>query len=271
MLPLAFWLADVIVVVVEGLKHDIAICAGKKAAQKAIEIPTFMVPDAFEQRLKASAPKAYQPLAGQPTLVSVGRLALQKNPQYLIRAFAQTAKRVAGAKLLLVGGGPMEAELRDLTLSNGLAVDDFTEDVPSVIFAGFHDNPMPFLSLGKAFVTASGAEGLPGAVVEAMYAGKLVLAADSTWGARAILEPGEPPADPYPTKALTLGRYGVLLPRIDAPHYEAIWVDAMARALESDAWQQRYEPTANARAMDFAMEKVAPKWTALVEAILQDK
>ena len=44
----------------------------------------------------------------------VGRLDVRKNPQLLLRAFAEVAAGRAEARLVIVGSGPLETRLRAL-------------------------------------------------------------------------------------------------------------------------------------------------------------
>ena len=90
-------------------------------------------------------------------IVSVGRLTRQKNPKALVDAIAKLPK----AKLLLVGQGELENELKNHPRVHLLGV---RHDIPEI------------LSSCDIFALASVWEGLPLAVVEAMAAGIPVVA-----------------------------------------------------------------------------------------------
>ena len=98
-----------------------------------------------------------------------------------MRSFAKLRERRA-AKLMIVGGGPLEADLRRLTGSLGL-IDD-------VIFTGFQADPWPYYASADLFVLSSNYEGYPLVVVEAMRSGLPVVATDCESGPREILDGG---------------------------------------------------------------------------------
>ncbi len=99
----------------------------------------------------------------------VARLSSQKGHPYLLEAFARL--QYADLKLLFVGGGEKEAELRALCRQNGVE--------NRVIFAGNQTNVIPYLKLMDIFVLPSLAEGMPNAVIEAMAAGVPVIATNA--------------------------------------------------------------------------------------------
>lgn len=93
---------------------------------------------------------------------NVSRFEPQKNHVYLIRIFAEIKKRQENAKLLLVGAGTLEADLRRLISSFNLEKD--------VIFTGVRADVNELLQAMDAFVFPSHFEGLPLALVEAQTA-----------------------------------------------------------------------------------------------------
>jgi len=142
--------------------------------------------------------------------VCVASLVPVKNHEGLLRAFAASGAR---ATLELVGAGPLEHELRQLT--GLLGIDD------RVVFAGLvdHDRLLERVCAGDwdAVVLASGAgvsehEGIPVSLMEAMAAGLPAVATDS--GA---------------TRELVTAEAGVLVP----PGDSAALADAL-RAFASD-------------------------------------
>ena len=72
--------------------------------------------------------RARHGLGDRPTVVCISRLVPRKGQDMLIRAFPEIRKRVPGAALLIVGGGPYADTLRTLAQENGVSSD--------VIFAG---------------------------------------------------------------------------------------------------------------------------------------
>ncbi len=93
----------------------------------------------------------------------VGRLAPEKAHDMLIRAWAETLPREAKANLLLVGGGPLEDDLKALV--NDLGIDH------QMTFAGFVNDKAKiadFWRIADVGLLTSDFEGLSNALLEAM-------------------------------------------------------------------------------------------------------
>lgn len=101
-------------------------------------------------------------------LLHVGRFASAKNHQFLIEAFAIAFKEVPQMRLWLVGDGPLrpavESRIRELGLEE------------EVSFLGIRDDIPELLAEADIFVLPSDWEGVPLTVLEAMAAGKPVIA-----------------------------------------------------------------------------------------------
>ena len=107
--------------------------------------------------------------AGALSLITVGRLVDLKNQELLIRALAGLPDNIC---LTIVGGGPLEANLRTLATSLGLA--------DRVRLTGVIPREEVFRELRNSdlFVSSSRWEGLPVAVLEAMACELPVLLSD---------------------------------------------------------------------------------------------
>jgi glycosyltransferase involved in cell wall biosynthesis len=103
-----------------------------------------------------------------PLIGTVGRLAEVKQQGVLIRAFAQVVPVFPTARLVLVGDGPLRAELEGLAASLGLGA--------AVLFAGYRSDPERFLAAMDVFVLPSRAEAMPLVIPEAWSAGRPVVA-----------------------------------------------------------------------------------------------
>ena len=97
------------------------------------------------------------------TLLHVGRLAPTKDHATLLRAFALTRTHYPDLQLWMVGDGPLESSLRDLSKELGLS--------DCVTFFGEQADVSPFLLAADLFVISSITEGLPVSLLEAMSAG----------------------------------------------------------------------------------------------------
>lgn len=163
-----------------------------------------------------------------PVVLSVGRLAPQKDYGTLLAAFAQVLK-VRKARLVIVGEGPDRAALA--ARAEELGVAEFV-DLP-----GFQSNPYAFMRNAQVFVLSSIFEGLPLVLVEALACGTPVVSTRCPSGPREVLEEG---------------KWGRLVPVGDA----RAMADAVLSALDEPA-----DPSALvARARRFSASSIAPEY-----------
>ncbi|HTN60544.1 MAG TPA: glycosyltransferase, partial [Devosia sp.] len=172
-------------------------------------------------------------IAGIPILITAGRLNPVKDHRTLIEAFA-LLRRTMAAKLVILGDGPLRAELGALIAERGL--DD------AVLLPGFVADIRPALAASDLFVLTSTSEGFGNVIVEAMAAGVPVVSTDCPHGPREILDNGA---------------LGELVPVGDAPAIAA----AMARMLANPTNPDRLK----ARAADFSITRIGDQYEALLE------
>lgn len=257
--PIIYRLAARIVPVSAGLRNEIGDWAKIHAIPPFIELPT------IQQKLSEPVAAPYTALKGQPVIIAVGRLSLEKGFHHLIRVFATLATRQPGVKLLLVGDGPMLGQLRAQCTSHALVMDDVTPGISAVLFAGYQKNVLPLMAQSRVFALTSATEGFPNVVLEAMLAGVPVIAADTPWGARAILGADTQVKQPYPTTQPTAAPYGMLMPRIDTAESEAAWLETL------DRYTREAQPVpqgAAQRPADFDITIIGAQWTHLIEGMI---
>lgn len=109
-------------------------------------------------------------------IVHVGKFKPQKDHHSLIQAYAQAAPTLP---LVLVGTGALMEECR--TLATDLGVAD------KVIFAGFHENPYPYIRHATLMVLSSQFEGFGIVIAEALALGIPVISTDCDSGPRELL------------------------------------------------------------------------------------
>ncbi len=97
------------------------------------------------------------------TLLYVGRLAPPKDHATLLQAVALARTHHPNVRLWMVGGGPLESSLRQLSDELGLN--------ECVTFFGEQADVSPFLLAADLFVMSSVTEGLPVSLLEAMSVG----------------------------------------------------------------------------------------------------
>ncbi|MEW5772873.1 MAG: glycosyltransferase [Thermodesulfobacteriota bacterium] len=132
-------------------------------ADRARTIPNPVDADAVRSR--AAAGRADLP-PGRVNLVAAGKLLRQKGFDLLLEALALLpADRF---HLTVLGQGPLRETLETQARHLGLA--------GRAVFAGFQENPYPWLAAADLFVLSSRYEGLPNVVLEALTLGTPVAA-----------------------------------------------------------------------------------------------
>lgn len=143
--------------------HLVAIGADKSK----IEI----IPNAVDTRLFSPGRKnllGSKWAISRPVILFVGRLVEDKGVKYLLRAFSEVVREIPDSKLVIVGKGPQEKELKKLQESLGLTC---------VFFLGAVETRfMPHIYAGcDVFVLPSVHEPFGNVVIEAMAAGRPVI------------------------------------------------------------------------------------------------
>jgi glycosyltransferase involved in cell wall biosynthesis len=169
------------------------------------------------------AKKAAEPLPNEddawfapgapPVVLSVGRLAAQKDFATLLRAFA-VARKERNARLVILGEGKERGALEALARELGVEAD--------VRMPGFVANPLRFMNRSPVFVLSSIYEGLPGVLIQAMACGCRVISTDCPGGSREILEGA-------------LAPHGALVPMRDPKSLGRAMVAAMDDATKNPA------------------------------------
>ena len=111
-------------------------------------------------------PPPLPPIRERPLALAVGRLDAMKGHEVLLRALAQ----VDGVDLAIAGKGNERPSLERLAQTLGLS--------ERINFLGWVDDVRPLLDGCNFFVQPSRSEGFPLSVVEAMLAGRAVIATD---------------------------------------------------------------------------------------------
>ena len=205
-----------------------------------------------------------------PVLVTVGRLAPQKNQARLIAAFA-ALKATRPARLVLVGDGDLRGALVAQARALSLAVWDRAAEegapaAPDVVFTGARDNPFNLVRAADLFVLSSDFEGFPLALCEAMASGCAVASADCPTGPREIISPDSA----LPATVITRpeqGPYGVLLPLIDGLAGAQCWAAAIASLLDNPAKRARLQFAGRERISELGNDRTMAKWVDLIERL----
>jgi 1,2-diacylglycerol 3-alpha-glucosyltransferase len=147
-------------------------------------IPTGLSPRRFEPGSGARFRAAHALRADRPLMLYIGRVAHEKNIEFLLRVFAAVRARVPEALFLIAGEGPASASLRELAARLDVA--------QAVHFVGYLDRDTELLDCYAAadvFVFASRTETQGLVLLEAMAQGA-PLVSTAKLGTRSILQEG---------------------------------------------------------------------------------
>jgi glycosyltransferase involved in cell wall biosynthesis len=112
------------------------------------------------------------PLPVTPTFLFVGRLIEEKGVRTLLEAFAVAARVLEGTRLIVVGDGPLMGWLQEYCRDEGIA------DLVEIVGVVPHEEIPELLSRCSALCLPSVGEPYGMAVLEAMSAGRAVIAVD---------------------------------------------------------------------------------------------
>ncbi len=104
------------------------------------------------------------------TFITAGRFSAQKNQKMMLRAFAAFLEKGCEARLVMLGRGEEEENLK--SLADELGISDRVE------YAGFVANVEDYLANADVFLLSSDYEALPLALLEAMAAGLPIVSTD---------------------------------------------------------------------------------------------
>ena len=168
-----------------------------------------------------------------PLIITMGRLASQKNMELLIETVA-AIRQQCEVRLMILGKGEQEDYL--CSLVHRLQLDEVVE------FLGFQPNPYAYLAQADLFVLPSLFEGFGNVIVEALACGVPVVSTDCPHGPAEILEQG---------------KYGILVPPGDR--------NALGKAILEALDTQHDKERLKGRAQEFSMETILPNYYKVLE------
>ena len=173
----------------------------------------------------------------------VGRLTYPKGHRVLIEAAALLVQDIPHVRFLIVGDGELTEEIQSLVLAKGLK--------GNVSFLGWRDDVPDLLRIMDLFVLASLNEGMGRVLVEAMAAGRPIVAT-RTGGIPDVVQDG---------------KTGILVPPGD-PHRLA---QAMKLLLNNQELASRMGEEGTRRAKEFSSEAMIESIQQLYEQLLREK
>lgn len=222
---LAYRLADQVIANSQGVAADLANSLGV-SNRKLTVIYNPLDVQYIDRNSRLAVDHPWLMPGSAPVILSVGSLAVLKDFQTLIRAFA-LVRSVRECRLVILGEGPERAKLEYLIEQLNLRND--------VRLPGFVSNPFAWMRRAGVFVSSSLTEGCPNALMQALACDTAVVSTDCHGGSAEILQEGE---------------WGRLVPIGDT--------EAMAAAIIAALSSPR--PNVRQRANDFALHEIAQQY-----------
>ncbi|MDE6847681.1 MAG: glycosyltransferase [Lachnospiraceae bacterium] len=214
------------------LNQDIA---DKYAARLGLHAMVIPNPKSFSSKEKADA--------SAKCFVTCGRVEREKGYDDLIEAFTQFYDKNRDWRLLIIGGGSMEAKLREMAAGKNLK--------DQIEITGYIHEVKENLLKGSIFMMTSRWEGFPMTVTEALEMGLPVIAYDI----------------PAMQPLVTDGIEGKIVPAFRRDKL----VEAMEELAADPDLRRRMAENAMAKAETLQPEEIAKRWTALIETVEGDK
>jgi glycosyltransferase involved in cell wall biosynthesis len=233
----AYGVADAIVATSTGVADDLVRVFGVVRDRiRVLHNPVDL--DAIARAIGETVPAEHEAAAGIRTIVAAGRLADAKNYPLLLDAFAIVRRSVA-ARLVVLGAGERDREIRDQIARLGIAAD--------VLLCGFQSNPWKYMARADVFALTSRYEGFGNVLVEAMACGAPVVATRSP-GTQDIVRDGVD---------------GVLVDR----HTPEAVAAALEGMLRDDDLRRRMADAARRGAARFALPAIADQYDRMLREL----
>ncbi|MFF0432608.1 glycosyltransferase family 4 protein [Streptomyces sp. NPDC004327] len=173
----------------EYTRSRIAAALTPAAAARMTQLPPGVDEKTFHPDSGGAEVRARLGLSDRPVVVCVSRLVPRKGQDTLILALPEILRRVPGAVLLIVGGGPYEKDLRALAARTGVAASvRFTGAVPWSELPAHYGAGDVFAMPCRTRRGGLDVEGLGIVYLEASATGLPVVAGDSGGAPDAVLD-----------------------------------------------------------------------------------
>ncbi|MBU2544905.1 glycosyltransferase [Patescibacteria group bacterium] len=226
--------ADLIIVNSYGIKDMLV--KGFKLNEKKIK--TIYNPIDIEEISKLSKnPLDNKEIFTHPVIISVGRLIKEKGHKHLINAFKQVQEVIQETRLVILGEGELDKDLKELVKE--LKLED------KVHFFGFQRNPFNFLARSKIFVLSSLTEGFPNSLIEAMACNVPVISTNCPSGPSEIIQDQES---------------GILIPVND----EKILAKSILKILKNQSLADKLSVNGRRKVEDFSVKNIIDQYEIII-------
>ncbi|HEB26254.1 MAG TPA: glycosyltransferase [Porticoccus sp.] len=254
--------ADKVVAICEGVKHDLINYYGVEEAKIDVIYPYFDTQEI--QTLSCDELEDdVSEIFNYPVVITVGRMTYDKGHWHLIKAFKEIKESQPDARLVILGRGELENDLKALAKSMGLEA--------HIHFLGYRSNPYKYIRAASVFAFPSLIEGFGNALGEAIACGTPVVAADCDVGPREIIAP----TSDFTQKASKneIHACGILVPPFDEKlnfdgndinENEGRLAAAIIEVLTNKELREKMSESAKIRAESFDIKSVTKQWQHLL-------
>lgn len=203
----------------------------------------------------------YKELFENEVIIHVGRLTEAKGQWHLIKSFYKLKESKPNLKLVILGKGELERELKELVQKLKLEND--------VFFLGFQKNPFKFISKSSIFALTSLYEGFPMCLAESMICGTPIVSVDCKSGPREMLDI----SNITNNNDIKFVDYGVLVKSFSDQQLvfdekindeEDVFARAINMLLDNKEYYVKYSLLGNKRAYDFDLKNIIKRWNNLI-------
>lgn len=255
--------ADRIVSVAYGTHYDLVKYFGIKD-ELITTIYNFIDKEKIFERFNAPVDDETISFVGDSKVIlNVGRLMPQKNQKKLLVQFAKLIEDNYDVKLIIVGEGYLEHELRQL--ARDLRIDRF------VRFVTFNKDPFPYYRIASVMVLTSDYEGLPNVLLEALLLGVPVVGVDCLSGPKELLK--ETADYSTPTRRYEICHNGILVEcaKTDETGETEYLKEAIELMLDDKSLSQSVVHNGKKFMERYKNEEILEQWVRLIEETSSEK
>ena len=213
-------------------------------------------------------------LLKQDYLVNVASLTEQKNHELLIHVYSRIVRHFPDLKLILIGKGDKESEIRCLCNKLGLEIyGGGARSVPGicssqVFLLGFQENPYPFIEKSRLFVMTSHWEGMPITLLESMALGKPIVISDCSSSIRDVMAGKACNVSDDAETFCERTKYGYLIRHNNLVNYSEFtqdaWVNAISELLLDNNYYSHCSRAASLKSKEYDVAKIVEKWNEVI-------
>lgn len=253
-------LADVVIANSMDSKNDL-VNNFNVAEEKVKVIYNLIDLDNIEILKRQKLEQEHEHIFRNPVILNIGSLTPQKAQAQLIEAFKLVKVHHPEYKLVIIGSGKLEKDLRKVIAENNL--------IDEVYLLGNVSNPFKYLNASDMFVLNSDFEGFPNVLLEALAVGIPVISKNCLSGPREMLEVAN-----YNNKEILLMDYGYLIPKKyekNPANYEEEKVNlfksiiGLINIIKNDASSYKnFKSKCIKRAKDFSGKEIMDQWFNII-------